>query len=65
MPRIGVLAPAVSGYTYLVREAGGEPVLLDLPEARPAGGVALHREWVADWAQISSAGEDLDALLIS
>jgi dihydroxy-acid dehydratase len=30
----------------------------------PAGGVALHREWVADWAQISSSGKDLNALLI-
>ncbi len=35
------------------------------PGARPGGGVALYREWVADWAQISSAGKDLDVLLIS
>jgi dihydroxy-acid dehydratase len=38
---------------------------LGLLETRPAGGVVLCREWVADWAQISSFGENLDALLIS
>ena len=29
------------------------------------GGVALHREWVSDWAQISSSDKDLDALFVS
>ena len=38
---------------------------LSLPGTRPTGGVALHREWVADWAQISSFGENFDALLVS
>ncbi len=38
---------------------------LGLPRVRPAGGVALHREWVADWAQISCSNLDLDALLVS
>ncbi len=65
VPRIGVLASAVSGDTDLVREAGREPVLLGLPGMRPAGGIALHREWVADWTQITSSGKDLDALLVS
>jgi dihydroxy-acid dehydratase len=65
VPRVGVLAPAVAGYADLVREAGGEPVSLEPPGVRPAGGVALHREWVADWAQISSSGENLDALFVS
>src|SRR5918911_4809812 len=65
MPRVGVLAPALSGCADPVREAGGEPVLISVPDARPAGGVALHREWVADWVQISFSGENLDALLIS
>src|SRR5918911_812357 len=64
MPRVGVLSPEVSEYPDLVQEAGGEPVPLGLPLIRPAG-VALHREWAADWAQISCSGEDLDGLLIS
>lgn len=64
MPRVGILDPAVSGYADLVREAGGEPVLLSLPIARPAGGVALHREWIADCVQILSSGQNLDALLV-
>ncbi|MBV9454152.1 MAG: hypothetical protein JOZ19_08565, partial [Rubrobacter sp.] len=64
MPRVGVLTPEASAYPHLVREAGGEPVPLGLPVIRPTG-VALRREWVADWTQISCSGEDLDALLIS
>lgn len=40
-------------------------MVLGLPGSRPSGGVALHREWVADWAQISCSGKDLDALLVS
>jgi dihydroxy-acid dehydratase len=40
-------------------------VVLDLPEMRPVGGVALHREWVADLAQISCSARNLDALLVS
>lgn len=64
MPRIGVLASVVSGAADFVREAGVEPVPLGLPAPRPAGGVALHREWVADWAEISSSGKNLDALFI-
>ena len=36
-----------------------------LPDARPRGGVALAREWVADAAQISCTNEHLDALLIA
>jgi dihydroxy-acid dehydratase len=65
MPRVGVLSAEAPEYPDLVREAGGEPVPLGLPEVRPSGGVALHREWIADWAQISCSGRDLDALLIS
>ena len=65
MPRVGILAPEASAYPDLVREASGEPVPLDLPRVLPAGGVALHREWVADWAQISCSDLDLDVLLVS
>ena len=64
-PRIGVLAVGVQHLTDRVREAGGEPVPLDLPDDRPKGGVALAREWVADAAQISCSSEHLDALLIA
>jgi dihydroxyacid dehydratase/phosphogluconate dehydratase len=64
VPRVGILNPAVSGYADFVREAGGEPASLSLPIARPAGGVALHREWIADCVQILSSGQNLDALLV-
>lgn len=49
----------------MVQAAGGDPVPLRLSRARPAGGVALVREWVADVTEISCAGEDLDALLLA
>jgi dihydroxy-acid dehydratase len=65
VPRVGILAPEASAYPDLVREVGGEPVPLGLPRVRPAGGVALHREWVADCAQISCSNLDLDVLLLS
>jgi dihydroxy-acid dehydratase len=64
-PRIGVLTVGVQHLTDRVREAGGEPVPLVLPKARPKGGVALVREWVADAAEISIVPEHLDALLIA
>jgi len=48
-----------------VRDAGGEPISLRLPDCRPAGGVALAREWVADLVEISSSSVVLDALLLS
>ena len=64
MPRVGVLIPEASEYPDLVREAGGEPVPLGSPLIHPAG-IALRREWVADWVQISCSGNDLDVLLIS
>jgi dihydroxy-acid dehydratase len=35
-----------------------------LPGARPAGGVTLHREWVADQLQVTGSGERLNALLV-
>jgi dihydroxy-acid dehydratase len=65
VPRVGILAPEASAYPDLVREAGGEPVPLDFPGVLPAGGVALYREWVADWTQISCSNLDLDVLLLS
>jgi dihydroxy-acid dehydratase len=64
-PRIGVLSMGISDLADRVRRAGGEPVPLAVPEARPKGGVALAREWVADAAEISCSGEHLDALLIA
>ncbi|MGB3633340.1 MAG: dihydroxy-acid dehydratase [Rubrobacteraceae bacterium] len=47
-----------------VRDAGGEPLEFDLPEARPDGGVALVREWVADTIEVLLGAESPDALLI-
>ena len=64
-PRIGVLISEEAGRADAIYEAGGEPIPIPLPDARPAGGIALVREWVADCAQISCARENLDGLLIS
>jgi dihydroxy-acid dehydratase len=46
-------------------EAGAEPMVLGLPMDLPTGGVALRREWVADWAEIFCSNNELDALLLS
>ena len=62
--RIGVLSTGVSDLANRVHEAGGEPVPLIFPKARPKGGVALVREWLADATQISCSHEHLDALLV-
>jgi dihydroxy-acid dehydratase len=40
-------------------------MVLGLPTELPAGGVALHREWVADWAETFCSSNELDALLLS
>ncbi|MDX6378997.1 MAG: dihydroxy-acid dehydratase [Rubrobacteraceae bacterium] len=40
-------------------------MVLGLPTDLPAGGGALHREWVADWAEIFCSNNKLDALLVS
>ena len=61
MSRIGVLTTEQADR---VRDAGGEPLEFDLPEARPTGGVALVREWVADTTEILLGAENPDALLI-
>ena len=61
MPRIGV--STLEG-AERVRDGGGEPLVFDLPEARPAGGVALVREWVADTTEILLGAEKPDALLV-
>ncbi len=65
-PRVGVphFPGTPSRYPDAVRETGGEPVLLDLPAARPAGGVALTREWVSDVAQVLGAASNLEALIL-
>src|SRR5215210_3425003 len=65
-PRIFVPVPSEAlEYIDSVLEAGGEPMVLGLPTERPAGGVALHREWVADWAETFCSSNELDALLLS
>jgi dihydroxy-acid dehydratase len=40
-------------------------MVLGLPMDLPAGGVALRREWVADWAEVFCSNNELDALLLS
>ncbi len=61
MSRIGV---STAEFAEKVREAGGEPVGVAPPEARPDGGVALSREWISDTLQVSYAGENLDVILV-
>ncbi len=63
-PRVGVPA-AVPGLADSLRGSGAEPVALEVPRARPRGGVALAREWVADAAQISCSHRRLDGLLLA
>jgi dihydroxy-acid dehydratase len=64
-PRIGVLGTDSPDLADRIRAAGGEPVPPILPSARPKGGVALAREWVADAAYITCSRERLDALLLA
>src|ERR671912_537369 len=65
-PRIFVPVPSEAlEHINSILEAGGEPVVLGLPTERPAGGVALHREWVADWTEAFCSTNKLDALLLS
>ena len=40
-------------------------MVLGLPMDLPTGGVALRREWVADWAEVFCSNNELDALLLS
>jgi dihydroxy-acid dehydratase len=65
VPRVGVPFFESPGFADKVRDAGGEPVLLRLPAARPASGVALAREWIADLVEISCSDADLDGLLLN
>ena len=64
-PAVGIPFFEPSDYPDAVAAAGAEPVPLRLPAARPNGGVALAREWVADAAEISYAEAGLDALLLA
>lgn len=65
-PRVFVPVPSEAlGYISSILEAGGEPMVLGLPTERPSGGVALHREWVADWTETFCSSSGIDALLLS
>ena len=65
-PRIFVPIPSEAlGYIDSVLKSGGEPMVFGLPTERPTGGVALRREWIADWAESFCTTNTLDALLIS
>lgn len=66
MPRIFVPVPSEAlRYVGSILEAGAEPMVLGLPMDLPTGGVALRREWVADWAEVFCSSNELDALLLS
>lgn len=64
-PGVGIPFFEPSAHPDAVFAAGAEPVPLRLPTARPPGGVALAREWVADATEVSCAVSDLDALLLA
>ncbi len=64
-PAVGIPFFEPSAHPDAVFAAGAEPVPLRLPAARPAGGVALAREWVADATEVSCADAGLDALLLA
>jgi dihydroxy-acid dehydratase len=64
-PDVGIPFFEPSAHPDVVLAAGAEPVPLRLPTARPPGGVALAREWVADATEVSCAGANLDALLLA
>jgi dihydroxy-acid dehydratase len=53
------------GFIASILEGDGEPMVLGLPTDPPAGGVALRREWVADWIEAFCSGSEIDALLLS
>ena len=64
-PRVFVPVPseALLGLDDLM-SAGVEPVVMGLPVDLPAGGVALRREWVADWAEVFCANNRIDAMIL-
>jgi dihydroxy-acid dehydratase len=66
VPRIFVPVPSEAlWYVGSIMEAGAEPMVLGLPMDLPIGGVALRREWIADWAEVFCSSNELDALLLS
>ena len=66
MPRIFVPVPSEAlWYVGSIMETGAEPMVLGLPMDLPIGGVALRREWIADWAEVFCSSNELDALLLS
>lgn len=64
-PVVGIPFFEPSDRPDAVAAAGAVPVPLRLPTARPPGGVALAREWIADAAEVSCADAALDALLLA
>lgn len=64
-PAVGIPFFEPSDHPDAVDAAGAEPVPLRLPAARPTGGVALAREWVADATEVSCAEAGLGALLLA
>ena len=66
MPRIFVPVPSEALlYVGSILEADADPMVMGLPLDLPTSGVALRREWVADWAEVFCSSNELDALLLS
>ncbi|WP_166397123.1 hypothetical protein [Rubrobacter marinus] len=62
-----VLVPVPSGALLSPEDlaaAGVEPIVFGPPVELPGGGVALRREWVADWAELFCAGNAIDAVVL-
>lgn len=64
-PVVGIPFFEPSDHPDAVSAAGAEPAPLRLPLARPPGGVALAREWVADATEVSCADANPDSLLLA
>ena len=64
-PHVGVPSFGPSDWPDRIHASGAEPVPLRLPPARPRGGVALAREWIADATEVLCAEEaGPDSLLL-
>lgn len=61
--RVAVVAPEPEAPAEAVREAGGEPFGVRIPEYPAGWGVALVREWVADRLEIELGALAPDALV--
>lgn len=64
-PTVGVPVFEPSDLPESVSAAGGDPLLVRPTPDKPAGGVALAREWTADATEVSFSAKTPDALLLT